>query len=378
MRILRSIALGILTPILTILLFATALDIGAVRIVADPSAIKQVLATSGLYTTIVPNALQQVPAVQTAVGTISPSNQLIKQAATAAITPRVVQTDVESMITGTYHWLDGTTPLPNFAIDLSGVKTTLATNIASSIEQHLATLPTCTAAATQFNALTATCLPPHVAPAAAAATVSDGIVQNPGFLNQSTITAANIKDANSAQSIFQTKLRQFPAGYRWLKQSPFILAGLTLLTTIGVIYLSRNVRRGLRHVGLTMSTVGVVLLYLAWLLSQFLPKRVLPHLTIQNNVVLQQALQKLAAELLSALSRSYVLVGVVYVVLGVALFIAPWFIKRPATMIATKEHAAESIVPTSPAPKDAESSPEESPTDKPLDGEPAPPAKENE
>ena len=380
MRILRSIALGILTPILTILLFATALDIGAVRIVADPSAVKQVLATSGLYTTIVPNALQQVPAVQTAVGAVAPSNQLIKQAATAAITPRVVQTDIESMINGTYRWLDGTTPLPNFAIDLSGVKTTLATNIASSIEQHLATLPACTtgAATTQFNALTATCLPPHVTPAAAATTVSDGIVQNPGFLSQSTITAANIKDANSAQSIFQTKLRQFPAYYRRLKQTPFIFAGLTALTAVGVVYLSRSVRRGLRHVGLTMLTVGVALFGLAWLLSRFLPTHVLPHLTVPNNVVLQQALQKLAAELLGALSRSYVLIGVIYAVVGMGLFITPWLIRRSATMNTAKEHATESIVLTVPASRDAESPSEESSADKPADAESTPPAKEHE
>src|SRR5665213_3776080 len=108
MDILKKLALGVLSPLFIVLLFATAFDIGFVRTATHPVTVKKLVAESGIYDSVVPSVLQQTKSIQTDVGTISASDPAIQKAANAAISPQFVKQNTETAIDSVYKWLDGT------------------------------------------------------------------------------------------------------------------------------------------------------------------------------------------------------------------------------------------------------------------------------
>src|SRR5476649_1346393 len=109
------------------------------------------------------------------------TNPIVKSAADATFTPQFVQKNTEQVLDGTYDWLDGKTPVPDFQIDLTSTKIAFANNVAAAVQKQLAGLPVCTAAQTQalaanFDALSATCLPKGITAESAASTVQSNIL----------------------------------------------------------------------------------------------------------------------------------------------------------------------------------------------------------
>ncbi|HXY17878.1 MAG TPA: hypothetical protein VEH48_00465, partial [Candidatus Nitrosopolaris sp.] len=173
MQFVRKALLVLLAPLFTLLLYATAVDVGFVRVGTHPSTIKSILAKSGIYDTVVPGLLNQGKQISSSGGSVSLSNSLVRTAAGQTFTPQLVQQNTEATIDGVYDWLDGKTPLPDFQIDLTNTKTAFAANVAKAAQQQLQALPVCSSAASaeNFDPLTASCLPPGVTPASAAATL---------------------------------------------------------------------------------------------------------------------------------------------------------------------------------------------------------------
>lgn len=330
MKALRILGLVVLAPLLPVLLLLTAIDIGVVHTVTDPTAIKRLFSESGVYTSVVPSALQHLPDIQTNVGTLPASNPVVAQAAAAAITPQVVQQNIETVLDGTYAWLDGNTTVPNFVLHLSDLRMAFANNVANAVSQRLSTLPTCVTSTevASFDALHATCVPKGVTPAAVADQVRVSIANDPHFLEQSTITADTIKDGNG-QPVFADKLRKLPMAYQRLKQTPVLLVVLTVLVGLGIVFLSGTVRRGVRHVGIALLYVAALLFCMVWILDRVLPAHVLSHITLQNDVVLQQSVRKVAADVASALGKNYLVIGSIYAIMGVIALVGVRFIKRP-------------------------------------------------
>ena len=329
MSILKRTLLVILTPILTTLLFATVLDFGIVRTIGTPAPIKKTLADSGIYSSVVGSLLSQAKQSTGSGGVVSLTDPLIQKAANQTFTPQYLQTQTEGFIDSAYRWLNGVTPTPDFKLDLSPLKSSLANNVAADVQAKLATLPACTTAVdpSTYNPLTATCLPKGITPASAANTIKDNLVSGQGFLDNPVISADTIKQQGSSQSIFQDKLKQVPSYFSWVKKLPYISAGLTILVALAIVFLNSTKRKGLRHVGWTMIFVGAIMLAFAWGANYLMTKKFLPSLNL-GNAVLQSKVETVGKDITQQIDKTYWAFGGTYVVLGVAAIVGPTVIGR--------------------------------------------------
>ena len=327
----KKLALGILSPLFIVLLFAWAFDVGFVRTATHPGTVKRLVSESGIYDSVIPSVLQQTKSIQTDVGTISASDPAIQKAANQAITPQFIKQNTEASIDNVYKWLDGDIAHPDFKIDLSGAKTSFADNVASAVTQRLGTLPACTTAQSvaltaggQFDAINAPCLPRGVTAADAAAQVRNSLTSGKDFLDNTNISAANIKNAGSNQSVFDGQLKNAPKQYQRAKKTPLILGILTILTGTGIVFLSSSWQKGLRHVGINLVVIGVLMLVFSYGLNRAVSTKVVPKIKI-DNAILQTDIRNLATDLTQQIDKNYWFFGGLYTVSGAGAIGAAWY-----------------------------------------------------
>jgi len=354
MQFVRKALLVLLAPLFTLLLYATAVDVGFVRVGTHPSTIKSILAKSGIYNTVVPGLLDQSKEISGSGGSVSLSDSLVRTAAGQTFTPQLVQQDTEATIDGVYDWLDGKTPLPDFQIDLTSTKAAFAANVAKLAQQQLQTLPVCSSAASveNFEPLSASCLPPGVTPASAAATLQSTILSGKGFLDNPVITATSIKSGSSSQSVFADQLKNVPNQYQKVKKTPFLLGLVTIVLGLAIIFLSTARAAGLRRIGWPLLVVGIVLLAFAWAINRVTVHNLAPKISV-NNAVLQSSLRTLIVDVEQAVDKSYWWFGGGYAALGLGAIGGAMYIKKhngskkPAA--ATEDSAPAEKPPAAPA-----------------------------
>ncbi len=161
MQFVRKSFLVIAASLLPALLFATAFDIGVLHVVGNAASVKKILASSGIYNSIVSSALDQANNSSDKNNNLNLTDPAIKAAAESTFDPTFVQNTTEKVIDGTYDWLNGKTTQPNFNIDLNTVKATFAIKVGDAAAARAATLPACPANSLppSSDPFSAACLP---------------------------------------------------------------------------------------------------------------------------------------------------------------------------------------------------------------------------
>jgi hypothetical protein len=119
MQFLRKMLLVLVAAALPFLLFATAFDFGIYNVVGKPKPVKKILSDSGIYGSVVSQALNQAKTTSNGTSQVSLLDPEIKKAAEESFNPQVVQTSSEKVIDGIYDWLGGKSAQPDISVDLS-------------------------------------------------------------------------------------------------------------------------------------------------------------------------------------------------------------------------------------------------------------------
>lgn len=340
MHILRRIALAVLSPLFIFLLMVTAIIIGFTRTATQPEAVKRLAAQSGLYDTIVPSLLQQQKVISTPLGSISASDPAVQQAAGQAVPPKYVQQNAEAAIDSIYAWLDGKVSQPSLNFNLGGQNPSFADNMAARVQQKLVGLPVCSTAqslaiarAGSFDALNATCLPRGITAAGISQQVKDYLQANGSFLDKTRITTADLKDKNG-QTIFERDgIKSIPPQYQLAKNAPWILTSLAILTGTGIVLLSRTRAAGLKHIGLNLVIIGLLMLVFSWALNRTVNTSLVPKIAM-DNIVLQQGVRNIATGLTRQTTKNYYFFGGIYVALGI-LAVSSWLYLNKRNRLST-------------------------------------------
>lgn len=357
MHILKKLALWLLSPLFVILLFATAFDVGFVRVATHPATVKKLAADSGIYNAVVPNLLAQTKTISTNYGTASTADPIITKAANSALPPQFIQQNTETAIDNVYEWLDGTIARPNFSIDLSGSKTLFANKVADALETKLSSLLACSAAQSRevaqgapFDVFNATCSPGGSDPDGIIEQLRSSLASEQGFLPSSTINPSQVKNGGSSQSIFDGQLKNAPKQYQDLKKTPLILALLTILTGVGIVFLSSTWQKGLRHIGINLVVIGLIMLAFSWALNRAVSTDIAPKIRI-DNATLQQDIRNLVTELAQQIDKNYWYFGAGYALVGAGAVATAEVFRRRAQPVSAKSKGAPSLENSSPQPK---------------------------
>jgi uncharacterized membrane protein YGL010W len=341
---LRKSALVILSPLFIFLLFATAFDIGFTRTATHPATVKKLISESGLYDSLVPGVIEQNKTISTSIGDIPTSDPQIQKAAQAAITPQTVKTQTETAIDSIYQWLDGKSSQPDFNINFNSSKGTFADNVASAVQGKLDGLPACTRAQSLaiaqtggFNATNASCLPQGVTAASAAEEIKNSI-NNSDFFSKAKIDAGDIKGSGNT-AFFQTdKAKKIPKQYQRAKKTPWILSILTILTGAGIVLLSRTWQKGLRHIGINLLIIGLLMLAFTYVLNRVVIGNV-SKLNIDISPAVAHDVRNLVIDLSRQVNRNYLFFGILYAASGAASITAVEVLRRkqaPVLVVATE------------------------------------------
>jgi protein-S-isoprenylcysteine O-methyltransferase Ste14 len=276
MNFLRKLMIGLGTPILAILVLITVL-LTSVNMAFHTSAnVKKWLAASDIYTHAVNAILDQTTkdTASSASDGLSFSQPEVQAVFKQVATPVFLQKNVETIIDSSYSWLQGKTAKPNYTIDITPIKTAFANALEASARARLATLPACSYrnVPTTTDPFSITCNPPASVVNADIAQVRNEILNGQGFLPMSTITADTTSLGNSSKnsSALNSALQEpakplyqqatsAPSVYKSAYYGPAVLAVLSLLIAIGIVFSARTRRSGLRIVASSLLSVGILL-----------------------------------------------------------------------------------------------------------------------
>lgn len=325
----RKLAVGFLSSLLTVLLFALAIDVGFARVVGQPKTIENILDKSGIYNSVVPALLDNAKNISSASGDVPLTDSVVQSAATSTLTPEYLRTNVNLILDSIYQWLDGKTSQPTFSINLTDVKTSFADKVADGARQKAAALPKCvtTANIAPFDVFSAGCLPAGVSPDQVAGQVRANIVNGQGFLDNPTISASDLKASGSNQSVFAGQLKNLPAGYRIFKKSPIILGLLIVILGSLMVVIYRPKLRGIKHAGFVIGGVGILTILLGLGLNEAVSNKVISRISL-SNAVLEDSLRRVIHDTAHSLSGTYMLIGGVYILLGIAGIGAYYFFAK--------------------------------------------------
>jgi hypothetical protein len=325
----RKLVVFLLSVLLFVSLLSFAFSTSSNIAFTHPSKIKSWLNQSNLYGNFVADAIKQ--AEKTTGGdssSISLNDAAVQQIAQSTFTSRSLQGNVNTFVDSNYAWLEGKSNAPNFRIDLTDAKQTFAEKVGDYVQTYLKNLPVCSDTQTlqlssQTNdPLTLPCRPIGLIPATVAAQVTDEITNSGGFLTDPVITASNIdpKGDSESQPYYQN-LSGLPKVYQLGTKLPWIAGVVALASMVGVIFISKRHRNGVRNVGIVLLLAGLVLIVTKFLSDQIFNK--VHHHVFNNTDVgqLQKALTVFMHHAEDQLVKVDLWFGITYLVLAAGILI---------------------------------------------------------
>jgi hypothetical protein len=270
MQFLRRTGLVLAATTFFLMLFGFGMFWGIERTFGKPDAIKTAFRESGIYTSIVGDALDKAQKEEGQSGTadeIPVTRPEVRKIITDAFPPQFMQTQTENLLDGVYNWLNGKTKTLEFNLDLSDSKVRLADGVSKYVSQRLASLPTCTASdlstmPSDVDPFNAPCVPPNYDVNAAAEKARQEIL-NGEFMKDTKITGADLKTSDG--KTFDEQYKKGPAAYRNVKNAVYSMALVALLAGTAVVCLSVTRRAGLRKVAISSLVAGGMLVGVSWL-----------------------------------------------------------------------------------------------------------------
>lgn len=269
MQILRKLYLALAIPAVTLLIVLAIVLLSLSLAFGKPDNLKRWLRQANIYP-------QVANTIASTASSGADSNALqIQTALKTAISGEFVRKSSESVIDGTYTWLQGKTEKPSYNIDLQPVKDAIVASLTQQATDKLATLPPCspTNPPNGTDISTLNCRPPDTV---SAASIQQAITQATSgeFLSQN-LTADTTLPADSKTSEGQPvnsapapeqpttpwyqQAKGLPAAYKWSLLGPWICATLILLLGVGIVFAARNKRSGLRTLAVTTLSAGFLL-----------------------------------------------------------------------------------------------------------------------
>lgn len=231
-----------------------------------PNYVKRWTAASGAYQSlggviISENGKARLKEASIAAEQFPLTDALVQKAANAALSSDFFQNAFETVIDGSFKWLDREVAAPSFAVDVLSAKQNFVDRLGDLIKERYDSLPACgNNIPTSTSLLKINCQPEGQDIDQLISEQKVNLLNDRTFLSQALITADSFggKDGNS---IFKQQA-EIPNYYRWTKLLPKVFAGLMLVSAILVVALCQSKKFGVRKLGWRLTIAGFLSLIL--------------------------------------------------------------------------------------------------------------------
>ncbi|HVV25542.1 MAG TPA: hypothetical protein VHC21_00710 [Candidatus Saccharimonadales bacterium] len=292
----RKVGVFLLSVILFVSLLGFALSVSAGIAVTHPQKVKNWLNQSNVYGAFVTDAINQAKqsagddsgSSTSSSSVVSLNDAAVQQIARSTFSSKTLQGDVNTFVNSNYDWLKGKTSTPDFKVDLTSAKQTFADKVGDYVQTYLTSLPVCTDAqlseinTQDIDPLDLTCRPAGVLPSTVSAQVSDDIANSNAFLSNPVITATNLDPKGDTETTpYYQNLSGLPKVYQFGTKIPLIAGIIALASLLGVIFVAKRHRQGLRVAAIVLALAGVVLVIIKFLSNHITDK--VQHHVLSNS-----------------------------------------------------------------------------------------------
>jgi hypothetical protein len=230
MNLLRALLASLLSLICTLAVSGYVMLSTLQTTVLDRNVAKSWMRESGVYNNLLSVIYANDPIAQQQIASTSAAipQQAVATSLNQSFSPAYVQSATETILDGTYDWLDGKQSNISFDINTTTQKDSFASSLASTLEPQLATLPQCTSSS-EFNPKNPSCVPSGTTPKQLSQSIATDTA-NQASIFQQPLTDAGVTQAatgsqtNSPVSSSNSTTRALPsitANLRlWLKLLP--------------------------------------------------------------------------------------------------------------------------------------------------------------
>lgn len=326
----RKFGLRLTASLFGLAIFGLAVTFSLNSVFGTPSHLKTTLRDGGVYEVIATEIAAQLATDAHTSTDIPVDRETFHQAAKAAVTPELVQQNSEKIIDGTYAWLDGSTPTPDFQVDTAAIQQQMSANLSQAAADRLSTLPACTLAQLQHTDMSTLdpfsipCRPPGMN----TATIRQQFAQNIGtgnsLLPDEPVTANDLTSSDGQQVFAQAG--HVPDVFQLGLVLPWIFGMLAILTAAVVIFFNVPRLRGVTPLSISLLITGVLLLAAMTIVS-FIFRQIGASIASTGNeagnaaLTVAQTLTKQVNGPLRVFAAAYLLIGIIGLV--VPRFIKP-------------------------------------------------------
>lgn len=294
------------------------------RNLGNPGPLKQWMAESKIYDNVVASLIADAAKADADRATLY-NSQAVLQLADRTFTTDLVAQSVGTFLDSNYAWLKGETTEPTFSIDLSKQREAFATEVGGYVEARLTGLPVCSAAQLSqlqipVDPLTINCRPASINATTEGKRVSQGILDS-SFLSNSVITAKTVGQEGSQP--YYADLSRLPQAFQISQKLPVVFAVAALIAALAVLYLAQTRRSGLRSIGFTLASAGLLLVVAKPVTDMALTEVRNQSLQTQGvEGVFRQPYIDLLNLAGAAITREMMLFGAAYLLVAAIIFIA--------------------------------------------------------
>ena len=304
-----------------------AVSAATVAVFGSSAALKSSIKASGIYDKAVDSIISQIKKDQArkpnnepapAKDELSIDDPAVQEVIKKALPASFLESTANGVIDGVFGWLEGSTKLPEFTIDLAEAKKQLAVGAGDVAYKKALALPVCTASQVRSVDLNNVdinnlpCLPPGIDLQTERDKLVETVTNSNEFLADTTITSEDLSTTDGKTVFDQAK--SVPSVYQWLVKLPYILGALGVLTGLAVVFLHDERRRGLWILSRTAFAAGVVILIGVAISNYMLNSNSI--FKLENANEFQKTGQTLAKILVGDFNRVLMMFGIPYVVLG--------------------------------------------------------------
>ncbi len=261
-----------------------------VALIGSPSTTQSFVENSGAYDSIINRILDESAKLDDSENTVPVNDPKIRKLANDTFPPERLKELFKDISDGTYRWLNGEVPKPDYVLNLADEKREIAKGVSQYAKQRVQGLPMCSSLPTTTDPFELDCQPPGINLDAEAQKIERELLASDGFLPDTTITFDDIGDVQ------QQDLDRISDSFQRLQTLPLTMAVLAVISSIAIVFLAKSKRIGLDRVAKSLLSTGLFLAISALVFGKLLPA-LSPNLKAQfkdgsfanilNNIVFQ-------------------------------------------------------------------------------------------
>ena len=288
-----------------------------VALLGSPVSIQNIVKKSGAYDTFVDRILDESAKLDSSENTVPVNDPKIRKLANNVFTSARLEQIFTKMTDGTYHWLDGEVPQPDFVLNLATEKRAIAKGVSQYAKERVAGLPPCTALPQTTDPFQLQCQPPGINLDTEAAEIEADLLGSDGFLKDTTITFDDF-----GKNVQQDSLDRVSNIFQFVTALPLYLTGIAVLAAAGVVLTAKSKRYGFQKVARSLLSSGLFLGITTVVFGKLLPA-ISPSLKAQfKNGSFAHILNNVAWQTVNLIVRETLIYSAVAILIALLIFAA--------------------------------------------------------